>query len=37
MKKDEVEVGATYAAKISGKVVPVSVEKAGRGLFTVKD
>ena len=27
MKKDEVEVGKTYAAKISGEVVPVRIEK----------
>ena len=27
MKKDEVETGKTYAAKISGEVVPVRIEK----------
>jgi hypothetical protein len=27
MKKDEVEVGKTYAAKISGEVVPVRIDK----------
>lgn len=28
MKKNEIEIGGTYAAKISGNVVPVQIKEA---------
>jgi hypothetical protein len=31
MRQNEVQVGATYAAKVSGRLVPVTVLQAGAG------